>query len=577
MSKYFNNAIIGNSNILGCLTKKGELIRLYYPNIDYFQNINIYNIGIVKNNNIMWFSDAVEIEQHYDTNIVFTTLSVEGIEIHQKDYVLPDKNILVRKIELSQKSDLFLYSKLNSDVNKMISSMVVQNSLIQYCQDFYMATFSDKDISKYQINNSKYSLDNANLNTSEYIGMSDDSAILYADIDSITLYIALDNNLKDIMTNIELYKNQKEEELYSKTESFWKKHIENLNTNIGSDKENQIIERSALLFSLLSNKETGGVIASPDVDESFTKCGRYGYCWPRDSIFIMKALSILGLNSLVENFYTVWAKKAQLSNGLFEQRYYVNGELAPSWGVQIDETASMIIGIYNYGKCRKLEDVIVKATNAILNYLNEDFISKPCYDLWEERKSSHLYTTASIYDALIKSKKMLLKIGKPKNKELINRIDKTVPKILSSIRNTFVKDGVFVRSTDNNQVDISLLGVVTPFNIFDCNNPIVKNTVQEIERTLKAPNGGYFRYQWDTYIGGNAWIISSLWLALYYIKEGNIERARELFSWVTKHADNMLFLPEQIEREGDKTAWICSLAWSHALYIIVADELKDKK
>ena len=25
MSKYFNNAIIGNSNILGCLTEKGEL------------------------------------------------------------------------------------------------------------------------------------------------------------------------------------------------------------------------------------------------------------------------------------------------------------------------------------------------------------------------------------------------------------------------------------------------------------------------------------------------------------------------------------------------------------------------
>ena len=26
MSKYFNNALIGNSNILGCLTDKGELI-----------------------------------------------------------------------------------------------------------------------------------------------------------------------------------------------------------------------------------------------------------------------------------------------------------------------------------------------------------------------------------------------------------------------------------------------------------------------------------------------------------------------------------------------------------------------
>ena len=29
MSKYFNNAIIGNSNILGCLTEKGELIYFF--------------------------------------------------------------------------------------------------------------------------------------------------------------------------------------------------------------------------------------------------------------------------------------------------------------------------------------------------------------------------------------------------------------------------------------------------------------------------------------------------------------------------------------------------------------------
>ena len=53
MSKYFNNAIVGNSNILGCLTDKGELIRLYYPYIDYFQNIDNFKMGIIKNNSIV--------------------------------------------------------------------------------------------------------------------------------------------------------------------------------------------------------------------------------------------------------------------------------------------------------------------------------------------------------------------------------------------------------------------------------------------------------------------------------------------------------------------------------------------
>ena len=38
MNKYFNRAIIGNGKILACLDDKAELIRLFYPNIDYYQN-----------------------------------------------------------------------------------------------------------------------------------------------------------------------------------------------------------------------------------------------------------------------------------------------------------------------------------------------------------------------------------------------------------------------------------------------------------------------------------------------------------------------------------------------------------
>ena len=49
----------------------------------------------------------------------------------------------------------------------------------------------------------------------------------------------------------------------------------------------------------------------------------------------------------------------------------------------------------------------------------------------------------------------------------------------------------------------------------------------------------------------------------------------ELFNWVTNHADNLSFLPEQIDRNGDKTAWVVQLAWSHAMYVIVRNELKE--
>ena len=75
-------------------------------------------------------------------------------------------------------------------------------------------------------------------------------------------------------------------------------------------------------------------------------------------------------------------------------------------------------------------------------------------------------------------------------------------------------------------------------------------------------------------MGGNAWIISSLWLALYYIEAGNIDRARELYDWVTEHADDKGFLAEQIDKDTGNPAWIVGLSWSHALYIIVGEKIK---
>jgi GH15 family glucan-1,4-alpha-glucosidase len=340
-----------------------------------------------------------------------------------------------------------------------------------------------------------------------------------------------------------------------------------------TDKEKKIIERSILTFSLLSDKSTGGMLASPDVDELFSKCGRYGYCWPRDALFVNRALALCGMKDIIYKFYNVWARKAQLDNGLFEQRYFVNGNLAPSWGVQIDETSSMLIGINEFGKCRDFEKIIVNGTKALLDFIDLNQLSKPCYDIWEERRGIHLYSTASIYEGLKVSRKMLLKINNIKYKQITSKIEKILPKIKEAIKSNFIEDGMFKRSINDKNIDISTLGVTVPFEIIDIKDSTIINTLNSIERNLKLDNGGYLRYQYDNYIGGNAWIISSLWLALFYIKQGKREKAKELFNWVTNHADNLSFLPEQIDKTTNQSVWIKQLAWSHAMYIIVAASL----
>ena len=578
-SKYYNKAIIGNGVVLACLDEKAELIRLYYPNIDYFQNIDFYNLGFVYDNAnyVCWFKDSQVLNQYYDGNILYTKLARDDVEILIRDYCLVGKNIVVRKIKFSRPLSLMVYSKINSNPNKLVSGMCVDNSLIQYAQDLYINTFSNTKIIKSQINNVKENINNVSLKLEDYIGMSDESAVMYDATKEITLYISLESKLKSSFEASNYLKTVKEEELFDNTKKYWREFLEgHLNYYIKdknfSNKEIDIIERSILMFALLTNKDTGAVLASPDVDENFTKCGRYGYCWPRDALFINDAMLKLGMFDEVTKFYTIWADKTQLSNGLFEQRYYSNGELAPSWGLQIDETSSMIIGISKLEDSKKYFHVVEKAIVGLIEFLNDNYISKSCYDLWEERKDSHLYSTSSIYYALEVGREVIKDF--PECDHLVNEIDILQPKVLEGIKREFIKDNCFIRSKNNFATDISLLGVVTPFNVVNYNDEVALNTVNKIENELRTQNGGYLRYAGDLYMGGNPWIISSLWLALYYIESNNYEKAKELYDWVTEHADDKGFLAEQIDKETDKPAWIIGLSWSHALYIIVGEKLK---
>lgn len=577
MSKYFNRAIIGNSKILACSDEKAELMRLYYPHIDYLQNVDIYKLGFVRNNKVNWFSDAELINQYYEGNIVITKLKYDDTDILIRDYILIDKNVMVRKLKFNQSTNLMVYSKLKSSPDKLISGMVVNDSLIQYCPDLYMSTFSKTKIEKAQINNVQAVLKHADLKLEDYIGMSDNSAIMFEAEKEIVLYVTLESELKKALSSIDKIRKENEEELYQETKKYWREYTEKfLNIYIGNskftNKEIDIIERTILMYAILSDKETGAVLASPDVDENFTKCGRYGYCWPRDALFINKALLELGMTELVDKFYSVWAEKTQLTNGLFEQRYYSNGELAPSWGIQIDETASVIIGVGQLKSKENYKDVVKKAALGLISFLNDKFISKSCFDLWEERKDSHLYSTASIYEALKVAREIL--INDKESEFLVKEIELILPEIKIAIQENFIDNHSFKRSIGCNKVDISILSPCIPFEIFDANEEIMKNTIEKIEKTLKTECNGYLRYEEDNYMGGNAWIISSLWLAMYYIKLGNKTKAKELYDWVTNHSDDKGFLPEQIDKSSGKTAWITQLSWSHALYIIVGKLLK---
>ena len=132
----------------------------------------------------------------------------------------------------------------------------------------------------------------------------------------------------------------------------------------------------------------------------------------------------------------------------------------------------------------------------------------------------------------------------------------------------------FVRGKEDKTVDISVMGLIAPFKIFSPKEKKILNTVEKINLTLRTYTGGYLRFEKDSYMGGyNPWVVSTLWMALYYIQNEEWKKARECFKFVVDTMAEHGFLGEQVDNNTKTASWVIGLGWSHAMFIVVLDAL----
>ena len=651
--KYLNEAIVGNKNMIATFTGKGELQRLYFPSKDNRQYINFFHTGVKLNqSDLIYLHDDInnQYKQYYDTdtNVLNTevTNTYFNMTVVQTDFMLLKENVLVRRyaflnegtIDLDTK--FYIHSELLSDINNHVSCKVIDNGMMQYAHDFVVSTFAKgAKIAGHQINGSYDTIKTGEIHDKDYIGMSKDSSICYdlgiikpQEKKVLEVCILVDENKNvsemedeiDRITKIDLNKE------YTSTKSYWRKYLKahnglNLKEPKNSYEERifEIYKRSILLFPLLTNPETGGIIASPEIDEDFTRCGRYAYCWPRDAVFVTKAMDIVNMEKETDKFYKVFCKKTQSKNGMWEQRFFTDGKLAPCWGYQVDETASVVYGVYEHYKVTKSEKFLKdnlhmceRAIDFLKKYVEDwlgiDGIDKEkrdvvkdeieedtkrrtgkehkyhvSYDLWEMHEGIHLYSLASIYaafDAILGIYRALGKnVSEFENNRLkeekIQKNEREIEKIQRGIKdyiNTNLYDDQkksYVRNTDDKLMDISILGSVYPFNVFRPKETKIKNTVESINLHLRTYTGGYQRFEGDHYMNGNPWPIANLWMTLYYLETGEKRKAKETFDFVVKTAGKHYFLGEQVDNSTLKPNWVIGLGWSHAMFLIVLEKL----
>lgn len=623
MEKYYNDAIIGNKEITASYTKKGELLRVFYPNTDYRQFVDYFHTGVkINDSNMIYLHDDInnQYEQYFteNTNILNTKILNTYFELNilQTDFVCINKNVIVKKYKFKNQNNIdlnvsfIIHSALLTNDNNQASGYYVNDSLVQYMHDYTFSICSNNKVKASQINNNEANIENGVIWDKDYIGMSNDSSICYDlgtlkpnEEKELDIYITVSqgSSIKEIETKIAEAKNIDVKKELDKAKKHWEKYVKEHDTiklpesnTKYMKKLEKIYKRTILLYPLLTNELTGGISAAVEIDENRTKCGRYSYCWPRDAIFIINSLDILGMTKETEKYYKTFCKMTQSKNGMWEQRFYTDGSLAPCWGYQIDETASVVYGIYNhYGHTKNtkfLKDTLRMSESAIKflkkyvqNVLDEKEEEYKSYDLWEENEGIHTYSLATIFssfDAMIK----IYEIVKPefeKNRLKIEKIEKELQilrKYLVEIKNYILKNlydnnkKTFIRNKDQ-KMDISLLGLVTPFKVIAPKEKKMLNTLERIELTLRTYTGGYLRYEGDNYAGGNPWVIANLWMAEYCLEAGNKKKARECFEFVVKTATEHGYLAEQIDNSTMQAKWVIGLGWSHAMFIDVLQKL----
>lgn len=610
--------LAGNGRVLLTLNEDGEWSSLFYPYPGQFQHLREARLGVydVNARRFWWLrrdSPGFSLKFAGPREAARTPISEwtggDGLTLRLQDFVHPNHDLVIREIHVRADPPrplrIFSYHSFEIAESMYQDTAYVETdtqALTHYKRGFFFELFGDPAFNRAVCGeHTLKGLRGTYVDAED--GRLEGRQIAHGAADSVSewdiqpqgpegvtlrLFLAIGQSLGAVHDLRRYVVNGGPNRFTRESEKFWttwtRRRLPHAPGGL-SARVAEIYESSVLVLRHATAKN-GAVIASPDTRSLVIGGDAYNFCWWRDGGYASKAMDEAGLYENADRFLK-FASECQSPDGSFFHRHCPDGAIGSTWHpppfLQIDQTATVIASAWHHFKRGADPDILVDLWPLVKGAANflRDFrdpatgLPAPSFDLWEEVKGIHTYSTAAVIHALERAARIAEEIGKNpiewrraseemREAALTHLWDRSLGRFLSCLE------------PRNERLDASVL-LALKLGLLPWEDPRARAVVDQVEARLWAKEmGGLARYEGDRYYGDeNPWVISTLWLAEARLRLGESDRCRDLIEWAAAHATPTGLLPEQIDRRTGEPKSATPLTWSHSTFVDVVHKYAE--
>ncbi len=589
--------VIGNGSLLATLSRRGEIERLFWPHVDRGQHLGELRLGVVAGERTRWLDEEpfVHMQSYVDDAVILRTRAVDAeLDVELVDLVLAERPVLARIVRPRKAGcRLVVYCRpeLHESSRYGAAEALSGGRLVFYNNDVALALGVVRQARA--VCGSTRGGEGSDVFATACTGRPEGEDIASGAVDGVlvcdlpeeaVLLAAFGRSREHALAELDSMLPVRGDALVRARATHDRERLGSAAPPEAADVGvAPLYRRSLLTFDVVADRDTGGVIAAPEMDREFERSGGYGFVWARDLAFCTLAFLASDREDLARRALR-WLRAAQGRQGFWSQRHWTNGAVAPSWcRHQMDETGAALF-VFE-ASFRELADEALdqelwpaaKRAARFLAAFTDPRTGLPgaTHDLWEESEAEHAYTAAAVGAGLSAAAAMAER-HEPAEAERFSLAGEEIRAAVERelwleerghYGRAFTTGANGDREAIDTGVDASLLGLAWPFAVAAPHSPRMRSTVAAIEEKLLRPHGGLARYEGDTYAGGNAWILTTLWLGLWYRQVGDEEGLARCVAFAQSHQTELGLLPEQVADDG-RPAWVVPLTWSHAMLVL---------